>query len=216
MCGPPSSAAWVAVNVTATAHDRPPARARAREARAGAGAAGCCHSPARVRSARGGWLGGHSSYPLGAGVTAGAPAAGTQATATTGVASGPRRPFRLRHGSAQQTPAYRAACKAQLQRLGWLSCARRRKQQRARPTAQRGRPECRVALKAAAPAKTENGGARVGLQSPASLGAQRPSGTRACRVALMPARVEFFVFLAVEVQLPKCSRRHRGVKALRR
>jgi Predicted membrane protein (DUF2231) len=32
----------------------------------------------------GGWLGGHLSYALGAGVTAGAPAAGTQATATTG------------------------------------------------------------------------------------------------------------------------------------
>lgn len=32
----------------------------------------------------GGWLGGHLSYTLGAGVTAGASAAGTQATATTG------------------------------------------------------------------------------------------------------------------------------------
>ncbi|HEX6712190.1 MAG TPA: DUF2231 domain-containing protein [Thermoleophilaceae bacterium] len=34
----------------------------------------------------GGWLGGHLSYTLGAGVTAGAPAAGMQATATTGLA----------------------------------------------------------------------------------------------------------------------------------
>ena len=34
----------------------------------------------------GGWLGGHLSYTLGAGVTAGAPAAGKQATATTGFA----------------------------------------------------------------------------------------------------------------------------------
>ena len=34
----------------------------------------------------GGWLGGHLSYTLGAGVTAGPPAAGTQATATSGVA----------------------------------------------------------------------------------------------------------------------------------
>jgi uncharacterized membrane protein len=33
----------------------------------------------------GGWLGGHLSYTLGAGVTAGAPAAGMPATATTGV-----------------------------------------------------------------------------------------------------------------------------------
>jgi uncharacterized membrane protein len=32
----------------------------------------------------GGWLGGHLSYTLGVGVTAGAPAAGIQATATTG------------------------------------------------------------------------------------------------------------------------------------
>jgi hypothetical protein len=32
----------------------------------------------------GGWLGGHLSYTLGAGVTAGAPAAGTQATAVVG------------------------------------------------------------------------------------------------------------------------------------
>ena len=32
----------------------------------------------------GGWLGGHLSYTLGAGVTAGAPAAGTRATATNG------------------------------------------------------------------------------------------------------------------------------------
>ncbi len=32
----------------------------------------------------GGWLGGHLSYTLGAGVKAGTPAAGTQATATTG------------------------------------------------------------------------------------------------------------------------------------
>ena len=31
----------------------------------------------------GGWLGGHLSYTLGAGVTASPPAAGTQATATT-------------------------------------------------------------------------------------------------------------------------------------
>jgi uncharacterized membrane protein len=34
----------------------------------------------------GGWLGGHLSYTLGAGVTAGAPAPGMQATAATGVA----------------------------------------------------------------------------------------------------------------------------------
>ena len=34
----------------------------------------------------GGWLGGHLSYTLGAGVTAGAPAAGMQPTATSGVA----------------------------------------------------------------------------------------------------------------------------------
>jgi uncharacterized membrane protein len=34
----------------------------------------------------GGWLGGHLSYTLGAGVTARAPAAGMQATATTGTA----------------------------------------------------------------------------------------------------------------------------------
>jgi uncharacterized membrane protein len=34
----------------------------------------------------GGWLGGHLSYTLGAGVTAGAPAAAIQATATTGSA----------------------------------------------------------------------------------------------------------------------------------
>jgi uncharacterized membrane protein len=34
----------------------------------------------------GGWLGGHLSYTLGAGVTAGAPAEGMQATATTGFA----------------------------------------------------------------------------------------------------------------------------------
>jgi len=34
----------------------------------------------------GGWLGGHLSYTLGAGVTAGAPGEGMQATATTGCA----------------------------------------------------------------------------------------------------------------------------------
>jgi hypothetical protein len=34
----------------------------------------------------GGWLGGHLSYTLGAGVTAGAPAEGMEATATTGFA----------------------------------------------------------------------------------------------------------------------------------
>ncbi len=37
----------------------------------------------------GGWLGGHLSYTLGAGVTAGAPAAGEQATATTGMHGSP-------------------------------------------------------------------------------------------------------------------------------
>jgi hypothetical protein len=39
----------------------------------------------------GGWLGGHLSYTLGAGVTASAPAAGMQATATAGFALAPER-----------------------------------------------------------------------------------------------------------------------------
>ena len=72
-----------AVNATATALMVGSYRARKRGAR---GRGKLLSLAGSAALGAGGWLGGHLSYTLGAGVTAAAPAAGTQATATTGLA----------------------------------------------------------------------------------------------------------------------------------
>ena len=72
-----------AANATATALMIGSFRARKRGAR---GRGKLLSLAGSAALGAGGWLGGHLSYTLGAGVTAGAPAAGMQETATTGFA----------------------------------------------------------------------------------------------------------------------------------